>query len=495
MRERFTYRGDSLWWFTELYLHKMRRLDTAVAVTLALEALRARDAPRASARRHRRPRRPRHGAMAFGARARASGRGRRRPVPEPGGRDRAELPHRPHRAALAAAAGSRHRAAPGRASPRSCTRRSGATSTDEDGPEQESYIGPVLSALSRAARTGRPVLRRRRSAPEFPRAALVGSGHGRSAARVRSSRRSSGSRRRVALADSLALWRQRHALATAITTGDGIRAAARVPRLRSLAGAPARARGRRAAAVAVVRARDGRSRRRARRARRRTRSLTYAEAGGWGRALVLEARRRGIPSVGLQHGFIYRHWLNYRHEPDEMAPARRRSRLSRFPTARCSSIATPPSISQRAGHFPAGDAWSSPATRGSTRSRARRAQRDRRDDRDSRRACASRTISRWSCSPRSSARSRAMLPALVGRACARGPACGSSSRRIRRRRPTSTPRRSPASPNVDGRAGRPRTSRALLAAADAHRDDELDGGASTRWSSACRRSSSACPTT
>jgi hypothetical protein len=50
-------------------------------------------------------------------------------------------------------------------------------------------------------------------------------------------------------------------------------------------------------------------------------ALTYAEAGGWGRAMVLEARRRGIASVGLQHGFIYRHWLNYLHEPDEMAPA------------------------------------------------------------------------------------------------------------------------------------------------------------------------------
>jgi hypothetical protein len=47
-------------------------------------------------------------------------------------------------------------------------------------------------------------------------------------------------------------------------------------------------------------------------------ALTYAEAGGWGRAIVLEARRRGIPSIGLQHGFIYRHWLNYRHEPDEL---------------------------------------------------------------------------------------------------------------------------------------------------------------------------------
>lgn len=49
--------------------------------------------------------------------------------------------------------------------------------------------------------------------------------------------------------------------------------------------------------------------------------FTYAEAGGWGRALVLEARRRRIPTVGLQHGFIYRHWLNYRHAADEMAPS------------------------------------------------------------------------------------------------------------------------------------------------------------------------------
>jgi hypothetical protein len=48
--------------------------------------------------------------------------------------------------------------------------------------------------------------------------------------------------------------------------------------------------------------------------------VTYAEAGGWGRALMLEARRRRIPAVGLQHGFIYRSWLNYLHEDDEMRP-------------------------------------------------------------------------------------------------------------------------------------------------------------------------------
>jgi hypothetical protein len=49
-------------------------------------------------------------------------------------------------------------------------------------------------------------------------------------------------------------------------------------------------------------------------------AVTYAEAGGWGRALALECRRRSIPLVALQHGFIYRHWLNYRHEADEMRP-------------------------------------------------------------------------------------------------------------------------------------------------------------------------------
>jgi hypothetical protein len=45
MRQRFTYRGDSLWWFTELYLHKMRRIDTAISTILALEAIAAEHQP------------------------------------------------------------------------------------------------------------------------------------------------------------------------------------------------------------------------------------------------------------------------------------------------------------------------------------------------------------------------------------------------------------------------------------------------------------------
>jgi hypothetical protein len=60
-------------------------------------------------------------------------------------------------------------------------------------------------------------------------------------------------------------------------------------------------------------------------------AVTYAEAGGWGRAIVLECRRRGITSVGLQHGFIYRHWLNYLHEADEMAADPDRSEDLGFP--------------------------------------------------------------------------------------------------------------------------------------------------------------------
>ena len=53
-----------------------------------------------------------------------------------------------------------------------------------------------------------------------------------------------------------------------------------------------------------------------------------------GRALVLEARRRGIRVVGLQHGFIYRHWLNYLHEPDEMAAVAEQPRRRRIPASR-----------------------------------------------------------------------------------------------------------------------------------------------------------------
>jgi hypothetical protein len=84
-------------------------------------------------------------------------------------------------------------------------------------------------------------------------------------------------------------------------------------------------------------------------------ALTYAEAGGWGRAIVLEARRRGMASVGLQHGFIYRHWLNYRHEPDEMAPDASPTDLGfPYPTRTLLFDRYASAHLEQAGHFPAG---------------------------------------------------------------------------------------------------------------------------------------------
>ena len=39
MRERFTFRGDSLWWFTELYLHKEQAILTIMRTIVAFDAL------------------------------------------------------------------------------------------------------------------------------------------------------------------------------------------------------------------------------------------------------------------------------------------------------------------------------------------------------------------------------------------------------------------------------------------------------------------------
>jgi hypothetical protein len=122
-----------------------------------------------------------------------------------------------------------------------------------------------------------------------------------------------------ALAGSIALWRVRAALAGTLVGGDAIRDAARVhgcdlwpvleQELRGVALVQwpwsARAMDEAGAAIEALQCET---------------VVTYAEAGGWGRALMLEARRRRVASVGLQHGFIYRHWLNYLHEADEMQP-------------------------------------------------------------------------------------------------------------------------------------------------------------------------------
>ena len=316
MRDRFTYRGDSLWWFTELYLHKMRRFETALATLTALERALEQHQPARMV--------VASGTAAVREAARAFGSARKLTVEVQGGSDNsgsasawssyvigltAKLPRwRPARtgtpAASPAIAAFVHTA----------FWRSGP---DAASGGQETYIGPVLDAVARRVDPGdlhfvgvgpRRNFRARRwwdpIALGAPPAAIT------PVERLAPAQ---------ALGGSLDLWRQREALAAALTAGDGIRAAASIKgcdlwplvqaELQDVARLQwtwsARAMDEAGAALDALKPQV---------------ALTYAEAGGWGRALVLEARRRGLPSVGLQHGFIYRHWLNYRHERDEMAP-------------------------------------------------------------------------------------------------------------------------------------------------------------------------------
>jgi hypothetical protein len=314
-RQRFTYRRDSLWWFTELYLQKMRRLDTAVATIIGLDAVCDAHAPSRLVVETT-DGTVRHAALAFGQ-ARglavdvtgwsAPRAGSRWPGYLVGltatlSRFRPDQSRRLRRPAQVAA----------------FVHTAFWTRGNSDGSgHQERYIGPVLDVIAAQLSAGG--------------LACVGVGPRRNFTARRWWDPVAGSRGvpsrvtpierlapRRAIEASRALWRRRQALARDVTTGSGIRAAAMCagsdlwPVLRSeLEGGAAgmsrwSARAIDEAGAAIDAIGPGVV-------------VTYAEAGGWGRALILEARRRGVQSAGIQHGFIYRHWLNYLHEPDEMA--------------------------------------------------------------------------------------------------------------------------------------------------------------------------------
>jgi hypothetical protein len=310
MRERFTYGGDALWWFTELYLHKMRRLDTAVATILAL------------ARVHEAfdPARIVLDSAVDAAREAALAFGRAHGVPVEAREARrhwrsAALPAVTVVVSRIARLRRTTRREPGRARVAAFVHRAFWRRDVGAGPEQESYIGPILDELQ--SRVGRHEM------------AYVGLGPSRNfrARRWWHSLADASAADSVIpveqlagrddLAGSSALWRERRRFAREIVEGSSVRAAAIVhgcdlwPILRdqlsqaALIQWPWSARSIDEAGAAI----DALAPRVV---------VTYAEAGGWGRALVIAARRRGIPSVGIQHGFIYRHWLNYRHEADEM---------------------------------------------------------------------------------------------------------------------------------------------------------------------------------
>jgi hypothetical protein len=351
LRRRFTCRGDSLWWFTELYLHKEQVVLNVFRTIAALERIveqerpleldvRAagplvRDLARQAATLHRLrvrgargPRSLRRRLLALDLRA-------------------AGLTY----AALASRARStprRDAAGPGGIA--AFIHRAFWRAGTPDG-SAEAYIGPVLEELE--SRAGERVtyvgvgpvenFRARRwwHPRHTPREGSV------IAIELLAPLRS--------LREAMRVWRGRHASRRALWNSAEIRDHSVIGGYdcwdvirEQLAGVallqwPWSARAMDEAAAALE-------------ALRPAVALTYAEAGGWGRALMLEARRRGIPSVGLQHGFIYRSWLNYLHEPDEMHADPGNAGDAGFPHPNATLLFDDYArahLEQR-GHFPAG---------------------------------------------------------------------------------------------------------------------------------------------
>ncbi|MBI2834827.1 MAG: hypothetical protein HYX76_10430 [Acidobacteria bacterium] len=330
-RDRFTYRGDSLWWSAELFLHKGQRIAALLKTIYALEALIEREQPRTLAAkspdalvRGLAPQIARRLGVAYAgdegwpSRARAVDRAR----------TAARAAFYAWTAAIRERRGTRARRRDERA-PIATFIHSAFWRADRG---DEAYVGPVVREL--VGRIGWDAMR------------LIGLG-------PRTNYRARGWRERLAefragaletmqvtpiekyvpaeaVRPSQAVWRERQAMLRALETSCDVRDAAIIrgcdvwPIVQAeLAGVchlqfpwSARAMDEAGAALDALEPHV---------------AVTYAEAGGWGRALALDARRRGIPFVGLQHGFIYRHWLNYLHEPDEMQPSAVNSADRGFP--------------------------------------------------------------------------------------------------------------------------------------------------------------------
>jgi hypothetical protein len=317
-RDRFTHRGDSLWWFAELYLHKMRVVSRVHRAILALEHLALSD----------------HGARWFvdgsdhvvGHVAHLVA--RRHGIACEGPHDRRPVSRGAGAASLkalfhtATAAADRLRpVVPPRSGAPVAVAAFVHSAFVREHAGEEAYVGPVIAEIARrmpassirlvglGPRTNFRVRGWRDRASEFltPKAPLAAV----PVANFAPWR---------ALEPSRAYWRDRASVLAALEASHDLRDASViggydvwpivVEELRGIAELQfpwsARAMDEAAAALDTLQP---------------SVAVTYAEAGGWGRALMLEARRRGIATIALQHGFIYRHWLNYLHEPDEVAPS------------------------------------------------------------------------------------------------------------------------------------------------------------------------------
>ena len=320
LRDRFRYRGASLWWFAELSLSKERVIVAAFRTLAALEALIERKSPRSLELV----------SGDFVTRTIVAALAKQRSIPYTGPSGfRTSTPGR--RRDWASGLSYLGETLQARLRPAPTPERDGCdlavfvhsafwqVSNDEDGHlGSDVYIGPVIRELQRRV--------------PAHRLQLVGIGP-RISYRARDRGGSSAAQCPAlpfpqvehypswrSVWPSLRLWRRRHTIRRALLGSEAIRRAAVVracdlwplvsEELRRVATRQlpwsARAMDDVGAAFDALRPRV---------------AVTYAEAGAWGRALVLEGQRRGIPVIGIQHGFIYRHWLNYLHEPDEMRPS------------------------------------------------------------------------------------------------------------------------------------------------------------------------------
>jgi hypothetical protein len=319
LRDRFHYRGDSLWWFAELFLHKEGVVDALWRTALTLDAVCEVEEP------------TRIGVVDGGAALRLL-------LPQvaarlgldllPGtdvgrGAARARDTSTGVKSRVLTWAAAARRAVP---APQPALATGGTlafvhSAFWRDATGEEGYIAPVLDAL--AATGAAPIQlvgvgpRRNFQARRWWHPLMPGWRQPRGDGAVVPVETLAS---RAALAGSRAVWHARHTVADALTGSEAMRAAARLagydawdliaPELRGIATLqfPWSVRAMDEAGAAIERARP-------------RLVLTYAEAGGWGRAIMTEARRRGIPCAGIQHGYIYRRWLNYLHEPDEMRPS------------------------------------------------------------------------------------------------------------------------------------------------------------------------------
>jgi UDP-N-acetylglucosamine 2-epimerase len=351
-RDRFLHRGDSLWWFAEIYLHKRRIIVRALRAVYALQTLAAEGTASAwdlSGADHV----VAHVAAEIARRHGISIEGASR------GAARADRLTQAAKAVFhtstAMADRLRVRAAP------PATQRGVAafvhSAFARGGAGEEAYIGPVLRAIE--LRVG------------ADRVSLVGLG-------PRTNFRVRGWRDRIRefadpdfrdlavtpvdaysgwreLAPSRAVWRERREVAKALIASRDLRDAATISgcdlwplvsaELEGVAELqfPWSARAMDEAGAALDHLSPDVV-------------VTYAEAGGWGRALVLESRRRKIPVAAMQHGLIYRHWLNYLHEPDEILPSGANPADRGFPAPDCTLLFDEFAREhlERAGHIPAG---------------------------------------------------------------------------------------------------------------------------------------------